>query len=113
MVAQTSIIAFKQIKDSGLVGNMQQLVWLKLYEDGPMTAGEVCDALKMDGIPTRASFNAKNRLSELKRLGIVIERPARLCRITKRPAKVWCAVAGKPVRPEPAPTCPTCGKAMK
>lgn len=88
MTSTTSYAAYHQLVTNGILAEAQLAVWLALAEWGPMTGQELADQMGKRG--------AWKRLSELKALGLVRERPPRLCRITHRAAIVWEFVDGWP-----------------
>lgn len=100
----TSVEAYHQIIEEGLLTATKARVYEHLYVSGPLTAREL--TLRM----ARAGENATSyhkRLSELRDVGVVAEVGIRTCAVTKRRAITWDVTAslpGKPVaRPEPDP----------
>jgi hypothetical protein len=100
-VRPTSWLCLKQIRDEGLVGQMQLTVLELLVEHGPLTGREVDQLLAAPGA-TRTSFH--KRLPELERLGLVRVLPARQCAISGRLAVAWQAVDALPSAPAARPT---------
>lgn len=108
MVRQTSIDVFHKIKDQGLVGRMQFLVYEIIFEKGPMTGGEVVAILTGGrGITSQA----RSRINELVKVGLVVEVGKRKCSVTGQVALLWDVTANLPTKPpkrekEAAPTKP-------
>lgn len=82
MNKDTSIKAFKEIK--GTLGSLQNEIVKVLNQYGAMTGRELDSYLSHPG--------AWKRLSELKRMGKVIEIGKRPCKITGRLAYLWAFV---------------------
>lgn len=78
----TSIKAFHEIK--GTLGSLQQEIVKVLNEYGAMTGRELDTYLNHPG--------AWKRLSELRRMGKVIEIGKRACKITGRTAYLWAVI---------------------
>lgn len=96
---QTSLDTYRDIKDSGLLGNMQWKVYSFLFSHGPMTGRELDDAMAGAG-ETRTSYH--KRLPELVRRGVVSCKEKRACRVTGRKAHEWDVTPLMPRAPEAA-----------
>ena len=75
---ETSLEAFKQLIDSGVLGAMRGVVWAWLFRHGPATRNEVAHGINM--VPNDCS----TRLKELVDMGNAREVGEDRCRITGR-----------------------------
>lgn len=82
----TSLLAYRQIKEEGLLSRMRFVVYDHLFHHGPLTAVELSSQLKG---PKEVSPSYHKRLSELERLGVVRTVDRRECSITGREAELW------------------------
>jgi hypothetical protein len=100
---QTSLLAYDTIKQNNLLSKMQLTAYELLIRHGAATAKELARfAEENPGIIGRMdSDSLHKRMSELKRLGAVVESGVRDCRITGRQAIVWELSGKLPQRPEP------------
>ena len=87
---------------------MQFLVYEIIFEKGPMTGGEVVAILTGGrGITSQA----RSRINELVKVGLVVEVGKRKCSVTGQVALLWDVTANLPTKPpkrekEAAPTSP-------
>lgn len=81
---QTSIDAYRQIRDGGLLSLMRWQVYEVLYEHGPLTAREVGSYMR-----GAMKLNAWKRLSELERQRVVIDVGLRECSVTGHVVTLW------------------------
>jgi hypothetical protein len=95
----TSFLALSEIRDRGLLGQMQFQVYRTLAEHGPLTGQELDN-----GSTGRGRGHLHKRLPELERMGLVEALPARRCRVTGQLAVEWHALDRIPVQPAPRPT---------
>jgi hypothetical protein len=86
MVRETSILAYKRIKENGLLSKRRFEVYECLFQHGPMTQMEVCRKLNSEVAHDR-SFTP--RFSELKRLGVIREMGVTTCKIMNSTAILW------------------------
>ena len=77
----TSLEAYKDIVNSGVLGKRQVEAYEVLYDHGPLTAGELVDESGVSGL--------WKRLSELRDMGIIEEVGKRKCRITGAVCIEW------------------------
>ncbi len=82
---ETNLVAWREIIRSGTLVGRQLEAWTALDQWGPMTGRELDDQVRTRGL--------WKRLPELRAAGLVVQKPARLCRISQRQAIVWQAVA--------------------
>lgn len=80
MIRKTSIETYKAIKESGALSNKKMMVYEYLYNNGPLTGGELQVALGGSGV----SESIRNRITELVRAGVVYEVKETICPITGR-----------------------------
>ena len=100
MTRQTSIDAYNEIKNNGLLTNLKWKVYSCLYENGPMTGNELNSVLNSkanSGVYT-------TRLSELERIGVVCTKGKKKCEITGFAALSWDVTDKMPIKPEPRQT---------
>jgi uncharacterized protein YwgA len=85
----TSAIAYRTIKDSGLLSEMRWRVYDILYHHGPLLGSQVSALYKRDHLTTSYSETVRNRITELRDLGVVIEVGHAIDPITKMSAILW------------------------
>lgn len=90
MVRQTSVEAYNEIKDNGLLSQRRWEVYEVLFFHGPMTANEVFNYLTR----TRSSnvfraHSTNSRFSELREMGVIKETKERICKVTGRNVIEW------------------------
>ena len=91
----TSIIAYREICDSGLLGDTQKNVIQALAERGPQTGRELDDYL--------CSPDAHKRLSELEDMGVARSAGMKVCSVTQREVVSWELTGEKPTPPKAKP----------
>lgn len=96
MIRQTSVIAYNEIKDSGLLGKRQKHAYDVLYKKGPLTGNELSTYMNMPG--------QWKRCSELKKRGLAIEVGKRKCSITGKLALLWDVTNNLPTKYNPKKT---------
>lgn len=84
MVRDTSIEAYRQIKNSGRLSELQWLVYSILYQFGPLSRSET--AAKIVG-STRDGVH--QRFAELRRFGLIKQVGKRICTITGKKVYIW------------------------
>lgn len=105
---QTSIDAYHQIKEDGLLSRRKWQVYDVIYNHGPITAGEVWSKFFKK---LNISQNSTNpRVSELEELGVIRDVGIRECTITGKRCSTWVATKNLPVKltKEEKIKCPTC-----
>jgi len=99
---RTSLEAWREIRDKGLLSPTRMKVLECLVHVGPMTGGELNEYLKTPG--RTPGFH--KRLPELRDAGVVREAGQRPCSVTGHSAIVWEASGllpnGKPLESPPA-----------
>jgi hypothetical protein len=102
----TSIEAYLQIQEEGLLAKTRLAVYQWLYHNGPATARQV--EYGMDNI------HAHKRLPELRNSGVVQETGKGVCPITGRRAIVWDVTANLPTKEKEdaweVVICPACSR---
>ena len=99
MTRQTSIAAYHQIKEEGLLSKLRFKVYEIIVEFGPLTAQEAWHIY-------RKRYNAKGRdgitprFSELERFGVIAENKKRPCSVTGRTCIEWIATDKLPIKPK-------------
>lgn len=97
MARQTSIDAYDQIKDEGLLSDLRWKVYDHLYNHGPLTAKQITVALTCHD---ESSGVYNTRLSELKRLGVILEVDEGPCPISGRKVIHWDVTDALPSEPD-------------
>lgn len=104
----TSIVAYHEICDSGLLGETQKNVIQALAERGIQTGRELNEYL--------CTPDAHKRLSELEDMGVVRSAGQKICTVTQREVLAWELTGQKPSPPKAkagdAPTKRELAKAM-
>jgi hypothetical protein len=88
MVRQTSMDAYKSIKDNGLLSERRWQVYDVVFKHGPMTSGEAFGHLNA-GVPLRNLTQSRARFTELRECGVFAEVGERDCKVTGHNAIVW------------------------
>ncbi len=97
---ETSILAYNQMKESGVLGKRRWEVYDWLYDHGPATTRRVTDALTFG--TTSDSDCYRPRLAELDQMGVIRCVGETVCELTKMTVKVW-DVTSKVATEKPAP----------
>ena len=100
MVRDTSKNAYYEIKNNGLLSERRWMVYDCLYNNGPMTGGEIFEALRFG----RANANITSRLSELRRMGVAVEIGTKECASTGMTVTLWDVTSKLPEKLEPTLT---------
>lgn len=95
-VRQTSKDAYKEVQDSGFIGDKQKYYYDLLYKYGPCTANELFRFGKRSNIN---QANVGTRLGELRDMGVVRELDKRECEVTLMKCIVWDVTDKMPLRP--------------
>lgn len=82
----TSVDAYKDIRDKGLISEMQFFIYDCVYNHGPLTVSECFDILETDFalIGMKLNHNTRTRFGELRAMGLLVETGKRACKITGR-----------------------------
>lgn len=109
MTRQTSIDAYKTIKNNGLLSERRWQVYDVLYSYGPMTAGELSEQLPKKLSRTIGS-NVHARLAELKESGVVREVKTTICSVSGMKVIQWDVTSKLPKKiiKEDKIKCPNC-----
>jgi hypothetical protein len=104
----TSLAAYREISDNGLLSKKRLETYQCLYHHGPATASEVF-AVLAKGNP-RFNWNTRARFTELRDLGVIQEIGTRACRVTNMSSIVWEVTDRLPIAPtkRAKPHCATC-----
>ena len=96
MARETSIRAYRQIKEEGLLSKMRLKVFEAILHNAPCTSGEALSSmLKSDSVLSQS----RARFTELRDRGVIKEVGHRNCRITGRRA-IWDLTDELPREPE-------------
>ena len=102
MTRQTSIEAYHEVMESGLVGQRQRQVYEILFRYGPLTANQTWNALRDKiGKDFRFDSNTRARFTELRNLGLLYEVGTTQDPITRKRVILWDVTDGRPRKPEP------------
>lgn len=96
---RTSAQTFAEIKASGLLSNRRMQVYQILYHHGAMTGAQVAQVFKSKYGPTGHSENIRNRLTELRDMGCVVETGVVTCPISGRNVLQWQTNDEMPQKP--------------
>lgn len=80
-VRRTSIEAYRQVMESGLLGKRQKQAYDVLFKHGPLTGNELSKLMGMPG--------QWKRCSELKKRDLAVEVGERDCTVTGRNCIIW------------------------
>lgn len=92
----TSIQAYQQIRDSGLLSEMRWKVYDYLFNNGPLTANELTKGLL--GAYPKANPSWHKRLSELERCGVAATMGTRVCSVSGNNCTLWDVTAALPMK---------------
>ena len=106
MVRQTSIKAYRKIKESGSLSKRRWEVYDTIFKHGPMTATEVANKMRdyCNSIMFTAVKNIHSRVTELKDMNVIEEIGTRECKISKNTAIVWEVTNEMPTKLPPTLT---------
>lgn len=93
---QTSIEAFRQIKESGLLSERRLQVYEALFRHGPCTSGELFARALVGKTNLSVMTQSRARFTELRDLGVIREVGVKKCTATGRNAIVWDVTGGLP-----------------
>lgn len=95
MVRDTSIEAYKQINESGLLSKRRAEVYNYLYNYGPATAQQIYKSISQGKNPSCYL----GRLSELRESGVVAEKGKVKCEWTGHRVILWDVTSSLPIKP--------------
>ena len=110
---ETSLEAFRKIRDEGLLSERRFQVYATLYKYGPCTANELAKNFHLMNfnLAKNVNMNIVTRLGELRDAGVAREVRERECSVTGMRVIEWDVTDGLPVKP-PKKTkklrCPHC-----
>lgn len=105
MTRKTSIEAYKQIRDSGLLSERRFEVYDVVFRHGPLTANEAFKILYDNDMGAKnAASNSAARFSELRDVGVLYEVGERKCGVTGMKVIVWDVTDQLPKAPDKKPT---------
>lgn len=94
-VRETSIEAYRQIEQEGLLSKMRWLAYKTVFHHGPMTSAEACAALNQND-KSQAPSQLRARFTELRKMGVLKEVGKKPCSITRRKAILWDVTGNLP-----------------
>jgi len=97
MARQTSVEAYRAVRDCGWIAKTQKQIYEVVYESGPMTSGE-CFWEMHGGKPQRAISQSRARFTELREMGLLAEVGKRECAVTGRRVILWDVTTKAPVK---------------
>ena len=110
MIRTTSAEAFNKIKEEGLLSKRRLQVYEVLYEHGPLVGSQIARRVKKNFGSWCQSETIRNRLTELRDMGAVVERGEALDPQNGRRVILW-DVSGELPKPLVKPLrakCPHC-----
>jgi len=87
-VRDTSIEAFRNLVENGVLSKRRAEAYSILYQHGPMTSNEVFQHANLHGNPNYR-HNTNARMTELRDLGVAAEIGTATCKVTKRRVILW------------------------
>lgn len=87
VVRDTSLQAYRDIIDSGRIGEVQKMVYEGLYKFGPCTSSELYEHMSTGQNVQHSNIRA--RLGELRDMGAVKEGNKRKCAVTSKTVLTW------------------------
>lgn len=87
---QTSVEAYRKIKDSGVLSTRRWEAYHALFHHGPLTGQELA---RLTGVP-----GMWKRCSELEQVGVVYNSCVRPCKVTGQEAIAWDVTANVPTQ---------------
>lgn len=84
MATATSIEVYNQIKLEGLLSEKRLRVYEIFYEYGELTGSQVSEIYKSLHPTSQHSETIRNRITELRDMGVLEERGTTICHLTKR-----------------------------
>jgi hypothetical protein len=97
MARRTSIAAYNEIKESGLLAKRRLEVYDVLFHHGPLTAGELLQ-LMASRVSKGAASSSWKRLSELRDAGVIEETKERICQVTGMNVIEWDVTDQLPIK---------------
>jgi hypothetical protein len=88
MIRETSIEAYRTIKENGLLSRRRWQVYECLFEYGPLTRNEISKYLSKNLIKINSNL-VSSRLVELREMGVIVEIKERICSITGMTVIEW------------------------
>jgi len=98
MQRDTSKEVYKQIKDNGLLAKRRLEVYEIIYKYGSMTGAEVSNMHKIQfgTVGSTVSETVRNRITELRNMGVVRELGTTECPITHNTVILWDVTSNLP-----------------
>ena len=101
MTAQTSIETYHAIIDSGLLSEKRQRVYeLFFNSEKSLTGAEVSELYKQRYATSKHSETIRNRITELKEMGVICENGVVDCQFTGRSVMSFCTTNNLPEKLE-------------
>lgn len=102
MNRQTSVEAYNEIREKGLIKKLQFFTYDLLFKYGPCTSGELMERVQREHPEwaVRSLDSCAKRLPELRARGLVRELGERPCLTSGRRAIVWDVTNQLPAAPE-------------
>lgn len=101
MIQKTSIQTYHYIKNSGLISEKRMKVYEILYENPQgLTGTQVSEIFKEKYPSAKHSETIRNRITELRDMGVVLEIGTVECEFTNRKVLLWCTSNNLPIKLE-------------
>lgn len=95
---ETSIKAYHEAVESGLIGERQERFLSIVARYGPLTSMEATRQAKIEDGSVGLIPNTRARFTELSQMGVIAEVGKRKCRVTGRTVTVWDMSGRAPVK---------------
>lgn len=110
MVRETSIEIYNKIKETGVLSRRRFEVYGVLFENGPLTGGQVKKILVSKQYVNGVSETVRNRITELVKMGAVKELGSVPCPVTGNTSILFDVTANYPkkIKTKPKQLCLIC-----
>lgn len=99
MVQKTSVETYHSIKNSGLISEKRMKVYEILYENPQgLTGTQVSEIFKEKYPSAKHSETIRNRITELRDMGVVLDMGVVECEFTNRKVLKWCTSDNLPLK---------------
>jgi len=101
MTRDTSLEAYKKIKENGMLGKRKMEIYDVVFRHGPLTANEAFNILKLEKYRNlNFDSNTNSRFTELRDCGCLQEVGKKKCKITGNTVILWDVTKSLPVKME-------------
>ena len=102
MIRKTSVEAYNNIKESGILSRMRMMCYNLLYQHGPATANQLMKIAKESNpnLSHQSIESIGRRLSELVKINVAQELGEVVCPVTNRKVILWDVTDQLPIKLE-------------